>query len=57
MMNSAETDEEKLEAAEMLSDAINSNIKRGGGESAAKLNSLPRSSNTHSITQNTQKSQ
>ena len=57
MMNSAETDEEKLEAAEMLSDAINSNIRRGGGESAAKLNSLPRSSNTHSITQNTQKSQ
>lgn len=29
-----------------------SNIKRGGGESAAKLNSLPRSSNTHSIAQN-----
>ena len=29
-----------------------SNIKRGGGESAAKLNSLPRSSNTNSIPQN-----
>lgn len=29
-----------------------SNIKRGGGESAAKLNSLPRSSNTNSIAQN-----
>ena len=29
-----------------------SNIKRGGGESAAKLNSLPRSSDTNSIAQN-----
>lgn len=31
-----------------------SNIKRGGGESAAKLNSLPRSSDTNSVAQNGQ---